>query len=327
MENLSPRRFRVPADLDGERIDRVLVALLDGVSRTRIQELIRDGGVFVDGAVPERMSTAVAAEATIELRDVPRTRVRVGGPESARLRVVHEDEHLVVIDKPAGMVAHPSTVVRGGTVSERAVEQFGPLPAPQGEDRPGVVHRLDADTSGLLVLGRSEVAADELVRMFRDREVEKRYLAIVFGAPRFDTDWIEAPIGRAQGRPDRMSVVPDGTGREATTYYETRARFEGFGYVECQPKTGRTHQIRVHLASIDHPIVGDRVYPGRRGLRRNIPRDAPPMKRHALHAAGLSFAHPVSGERLAFEAPLPTDMSDWLAFLKRREEKLSEDGS
>ncbi len=326
VSNLTPRTFSVPDELDGERLDRVLVALLEDVSRTRVQELIQDGGVRIDGEPPERMSTRVEAGATIELLDVARSRVRYGGVDEAGeapLVIVHEDEHVIVIDKPAGMVSHPSSVVRGGTLSERAVARFGPLPAPQGEDRPGVVHRLDADTSGLIVLGRSEAAATELVRMFRDRDVAKRYLAIVFGVPRFDTDWIDSAIGRAPGRPDRMSVVDGGQGREALTYYETRERFDGFGYVECKPTTGRTHQLRVHLSSIEHPLVGDRVYRGRRGLRRNIPRGAPPMTRHALHASGLAFAHPVTGERLEFEAPLAADMEAWLVFLREREQRLS----
>ena len=151
---------------------------------------------------------------------------------------------------------------------------------------------------------------------FRDRTVDKRYTALVFGEPRFDSDWIEAPIGRSRTRPDRMSLVTEG-GREARTFYETLERRRGFGLVSCFPKTGRTHQIRVHMASIGHPILGDRVYRGARGLSRHVPPDAPPLGRHALHAAGLRFAHPATGERVEFEAPLPADMADWVAWMRR----------
>jgi len=310
----APGLFVVPAELAGERLDRVLPALVEGISRTRFQELIRDGGVLVEGAPAERGAQQVEAGWRIELLEVARSRARSTGAHG-ELRIVHEDEHLIVVDKPAGMVVHPSSIVRGGTVSERMVARYGALPSPQGADRPGIVHRLDGDTSGLLLVARTEWAAAELVRMFREREVEKRYLALVFGSPRFDTDWIDRPIGRAAGRPDRMTVVEQGDGRAARTYYETLERFRDFGYLRLTPETGRTHQLRVHLASIDHPLVGDRVYPGRRGLPRVLPEGAPPMRRHALHAALLALRHPVTGERMELEAPLHADMQallDWL---------------
>ena len=307
----------VPEELAGQRLDRALASLL-GISRARVQELVRDGGVRVEGAPAAKPALVVAAGWRIEVLDVPRSRVRRGGPIGAELTILHEDEHLCVIDKPAGMVAHPTGVVRGGTVSELAVARWGPLPILQGSDRPGIVHRLDADTSGLLVVARSEEAGAELVRMFREREVEKEYLALVFGTPRFDTDWIETPIGRARGRPDRMTVVPEGEGRSARTYYETRERFEGFAHVVCRPVSGRTHQIRVHLASIGHPLVGDRVYRGRRGLNRHVPPDAPRLDRHALHAARLAFRHPVTGARLEIASEPPADLGAWLTWLRGR---------
>jgi len=315
---IEPGTYAVPAELVGLRLDRALTRLLSGVSRARIQELIADGGVLVEGR-PGTKAQALEEGWTLELREVPRSRLRPGGPEGpgeGELVVVHEDEHLAVIDKPAGMVSHPSSVVRGGTLSERAVERWGPLPAPQGEDRPGIVHRLDADTSGLIVVARTEPAAAGLLAQFRERRVKKEYLALVFGSPRFDSDWIEASLGRTQKRADRMRVVPEGEGRVARTFYETLERFEHFGYLLCRPETGRTHQIRVHLASIEHPLVGDRLYKGRRGLPNKLPRAAPPLKRHALHASGLSFEHPVTGLPLRFEAPLPADMQAFLAWLR-----------
>jgi 23S rRNA pseudouridine1911/1915/1917 synthase len=311
-----PRRLVVPPALAGERLDLGLVRLLRGqLSRTRVQELIQDGGVRVDGAPAERAAQLLERGQEIELHEVPRSRQRPGGPAGAELSVLFEDEHLAVIDKPPGQLAHPTTVVAGGTVSELAVERWGLLPAPQGDDRPGIVHRLDADTSGLMVLARSESAAGRLVSAFRERAVEKLYVALVHGEPRFDSDWITARIGRSSGgRSDRMRVLPEGEGRAAETFYRVVERFPRFALLECRPKTGRTHQIRVHLASIEHAIVGDRVYHGR--VRSPLPPDAPPLERHLLHASGLRLAHPVTGEPLAFDSPPPADFAAWLEWLR-----------
>jgi len=309
------RTFRVPPELAGERLDRVVTAFFEGeLSRARVQEWIKDGGVRLAGRTERRPSTAVEAGQEIELVDVPRSRVRAGGPAGVELALVYDDEHLAVIDKPAGQLTHPTTVVTGGTVSELAVARFGPLPTPQGDDRPGIVHRLDADTSGLLVIAKTDAAATPLIEAFRERTVEKRYLALVHGDPRFDSDWITAPIGRSSQRSDRMHILPHGEGREAETFYRVIERFGRFALLECRPATGRTHQIRVHLASIEHPIVGDRVYPGR--ARAPIPKDSPPLERHLLHAAGLRFAHPVTGAELDFESPVPPDFDAWLTWLR-----------
>ncbi len=309
------RTFRVPPELDGERLDRVLTAFLAGeFSRARIQEWIRDGGVRIDDAPAERPAQLLAAGQTIDLFEVVRSRVRAGGSAGAELVVLFEDEHLAVIDKPAGQLTHPTTVVQGGTVSELALARWGSLPTPQGADRPGIVHRLDADTSGLLVLAKSAAAAERLVEAFRERTVEKRYLALVHGEPRFDSDWISASIGRSSKRSDRMRALPEGEGRSAETFYRVLERFRQFALLECRPETGRTHQIRVHLASIEHPLVGDRVYPGR--ARAPVPKDAPALGRHLLHAAGLRFAHPLSATALAFESPVPADFDAWLTWLR-----------
>ncbi len=314
MSELPSRRLRVPPECSGERLDVVLTRLDPSFSRSRAQESIRAGAVSIEGRTAARPSERVEGGERIEIRDHERPRTRPGGPAGTELRVLFEDSELAVIDKPAGVVTHPSPTVRGGTVSELAEARFGPLPLVQGEDRPGIVHRLDADTSGLIVIARTEAAAHALVRAFREREVEKEYLAIVFGEPRFDSEWIESPIGRDSGRADRMSVLSAG-GRVARTYYETRARFTGFALLSVRPETGRTHQVRVHLASIDHPLVGDRVYRGRKGLARRMPAGAPRLERHALHAAGLAFRHPRSGEPLSFRCELPRDLGaflDWL---------------
>lgn len=312
------QRFVVSDAQAGKRLDHALAELLPELSRSRIQEWIRDGGVRVAGTPCERPSRPVARGEAIELRDVPRSRERPGAAEGAELRVVLEDPHLVVVDKPAGMVVHPSSIVRGRTLSELAVRRWGPLPTVQGEDRPGIVHRLDAETSGLVVVARTDEAARELVRQFRAREVEKTYDALVYGEPRFDSDWIEAPLARAEKRGDRISIAAEGEGREASTFYETLGRFGDFAHLLARPKTGRTHQIRVHLASIDHPIVGDALYRGRRGLTLRLPPDAPPLTRHALHARGLRFRHPVTGAEVAVTRDMPADMAGFLAWARER---------
>jgi 23S rRNA pseudouridine1911/1915/1917 synthase len=234
---------------------------------------------------------------------------------------LHEDEDLVVISKPPGMVTHPSSIVRGETLSEWAVERYGALPTVQGEDRPGIVHRLDADTTGLVVLARRQAAAEALLAAFKARTVEKTYLALVHNVPRFDSDWIETPIGRSAKRSDRMSTVPEGEGMQAETFYLMRQRFSGGALLEVRPRTGRTHQIRVHLSSIDHPLIGDQVYRGRRGLHLARLPGAPRFERHALHAWKLAFAHPHGGAPLAFEAKLPPDFEAFLAWARVRAEK------
>lgn len=311
--------LRLPTEFDGERLDRVLVALLEGTSRARIQERIRDGGVKLDGEVVLRPSHPVAGGQLAEFLDVPRSRERAGSAEGLDFRLVHEDQAVIVIDKPAGMVVHPSSVVRGGTVSELAEARFGPLPSPQGEERFGIVHRLDADTSGLLVLARTAEAGEELKRQFRQREVEKRYLAIVLGNPRFESDWIESELGRSPRSPDRVSVMPKGEGKHASTFYEVRERFTIATLLECRLVTGRTHQIRVHLESLDYPVVGDKLYRGRGGRRETLlPVDAPPLNRQALHAAHLEFTHPTTRERMSFDAPLPADLTALLDWLRAR---------
>jgi 23S rRNA pseudouridine1911/1915/1917 synthase len=260
----------------------------------------------------------VAAGQWIELSDVPASRVRRGAHLDLDFRVVHVDDAIVVVDKPAGMVVHPSTTVRGGTLSELAERRFGPLPTPQGEERHGIVHRLDAETSGLVVLARTEEAGVELKRQFKAREVEKVYLALVHGEPRFDADWIEAPLGRAKKSPDRVSVVGEDEGRHARTFYEVHERFGCAALLACKPVTGRTHQIRVHLESIEHPVIGDKLYRGRRGRRDRLPEGAPVLARHALHAQHLVFRHPESGAPMAFEAPLPPELQELYEWLRAR---------
>ena len=303
--------LQIDEGMRGRRLDQVLAELADGYSRMALQRLIKSGAVRLDGEVVDRPGTRIESRGRVEIdlrspsADAEPTR------SPGELRVVHEDEHMVVVDKPAGMLTH-GTGARGewgeASAADLAVARFGPLPSLYGEDRPGIVHRLDRDTSGLLILGRTPDALHALKDAFRARSVAKTYLAIVLGSPRFDTEWIEKPLGRKPGQRDRISVVREGEGREAATYYEVRERFEGLALLAVFPKTGRTHQVRVHLASIGMPLLGEKLYVPRR-LQGRIPKHAPRIARQALHAHSLRFAHPATGEPLAFESPLPEDMA------------------
>jgi 23S rRNA pseudouridine1911/1915/1917 synthase len=314
----APRRLVVPGSSAGRRLDQVLAELAPEHSRTRLVAWIKAGEVRVDGEVVERPAHAVAAHAVLEFAPPPEEH-RSGG--TGAISILLDDPDFAVVDKPAGVICHPSEAVRGGTVSEQAEALFGPLPDPHGDEddepgerRPGIVHRLDARTTGVLLVAKTEAAAEHLVAQFAARSVAKTYLALVFGAPRFLSDWIEAPIGRDGRHGDRMAVVREGEGRSAETYYEVRERFDGCTLLEVRPRTGRTHQIRVHLESIELPLVGDPLYRGR--LRhRGLPAGAPAIDRQALHAARLEFDHPRTGARVVVEAPLPADMQgliDWL---------------
>jgi 23S rRNA pseudouridine1911/1915/1917 synthase len=307
----------VGADQSGMRLDRFLTASLPGSSRTRIQDWIARGLVTVDGVPAGKSGTSVAEGARIEVTVPEAAAQRVEDAAGLCLSRIFVDEHLIVVDKPAGMLAHPTSTLRGRTVSELARLEFGELPSLQGRDRPGIVHRLDAGTSGLMVLARSEPAFAGLQRQFRARAVDKRYTAIVHNEPRFDSDWIEAALDRNPKAPQKRMVVADGEGRASSTFYEVRERLRGFALLECRPKTGRTHQIRVHLAHIDLPIVGDRQYKHHGPLRVPLSKSAPELSRQALHASSLAFEHPLTGEPLSFTSPLPEDLARLLAWLRQ----------
>ncbi len=309
-------RLSVPRELDGERLDRALSALVPDYSRERLKELIRAGSVRVGTVVTRKPSHLVSDGDSIDVELRVRERSRRGSHPDAHLEVVYSDDDVVVVDKPAGMVAHAGGRVHEGTVADLCEERFGPLPHLQGEDRPGIVHRLDRDTSGLMVVARTEAAGTELMRQFREREVEKNYLALVWGEPRFASEWITAPLGR--GRSDKIAVARSGEGRAAETFYEVRERLGGFALLACRPVTGRTHQIRVHLASIEHPVVGDTLYRTRKTASRSLPVGAPRLSRQALHAHRLAFSHPSTKERVELVSPLPVDIEALLAFLRER---------
>ena len=298
----------VPAALAGERVDRV-VAMLTDLPRAEVASLIEAGAVRVGGRTVTTRSRRVREGDRLEV-DVPERAVAVGAsPDpSVVVPIVFEDESVIVVDKPAGLVVHPGAGHATGTLVQGLLATHPELAAlPQtgaGElDRPGIVHRLDAGTSGLLVVARTADAYHSLVEQLSDRSVTRQYRALVLGAVQANAGEIDAPIGRAEGDPTRMAVAT--AGREARTRYEVLARYvEPVPVTElaCRLETGRTHQIRVHLAAIGHPVVGDGRYGGAR--------PAFVLARPFLHAERLAFRHPVTGEVVTFESPLPADLAE-----------------
>jgi len=307
----------LPEGYEGRRIDRVLAELVPALSRSHWKELFEAGLVRVDGATCERPSTEVTVGSRVEFTVAARAKHREEAPDPQQLVVLHEDEALVVIDKPPGVLAHPTDTRSGATISDLAAARYGALPTLQGEDRPGIVHRLDAGTSGVMVLARTESAFEHLMNQFRAREVRKTYRALVYGTPRFDTGWIDAPLERDSGDSSRMVVARPGEGREAQTYYVVERRFRGLSLVAAQPKTGRTHQIRVHLTHAGMPLVGDKLYRRKGGPSLRLPAEAPVPPRQCLHAAEICFVHPLTGQPVSYAAPLAADFAAMLAWTER----------
>ena len=290
-----------PAE-DGQRIDAFLAESLPDLSRTRIQRLIADGRVTVDAerVRPSHRLTAGQAVAVA----LPEPVSDALEPQPALLPVVHEDDDLVVIDKPPGLTVHPAAGQADGTLANALLAHYPEVEGVGGPGRAGIVHRLDKGTSGLLVVAKNETAHASLAAQFKDRLVSKRYVGLVVGAPSEARAVIEAPLGRHPRQRQRMAVVSDG--RPAATPYRVLECYRGYTLVEASPKTGRTHQVRVHFASIRHPLAGDPTY-GRRH---------PELDRQFLHAAFLAFRHPGSGETAEFRSELPPDLRRFLQSLE-----------
>ncbi|WP_366655873.1 RluA family pseudouridine synthase [Fodinicurvata sp. EGI_FJ10296] len=334
----SIRQGDIPEERRGERIDRVLAGLVDDISRSRLQSLIADGAFTLDGqtiADPAyRVKQAAAWRIKIPAPDDP---VPQGQPID--LPIVFEDAHLIVIDKPAGMVVHPAAGHPDGTLVNALIHHCrGSLSGIGGVARPGIVHRLDRDTSGLMVAAKTDAAHAALSAQFADRTLSRTYWAVVRGVPIPGEGRIDAPIGRSRFDRKKMAVVTGQTGRRAVTNFRTigvgmpggagsdkaGVRSGGVALLECRLETGRTHQIRVHLAHIGHPLIGDPVY-GRANRRSGSTHagDLPPrfrpvvatFPRQALHASGLKFVHPASGESVMFHAQAPADLRDLVAEL------------
>jgi len=302
-------RETVPAALDGERLDR-LVAILTGRSRAAAAALVAGGAVRVGDDVVTAGKHRVADGDEVEVDVGPDPGPLVVADPSVPVPVVHEDDDVVIVDKPAGLVVHPGAGHATGTLVHGLLARYPEIAQVGEPDRPGIVHRLDRDTSGLLVVARSERARRALVRALSAHQVERSYLALVVGLPEADTGMVDAPIGRSNRAPTRMAVST--RGRQARTRYAVEARWDdpGVALLRCRLETGRTHQIRVHLAAIGHPVVGDDTY-----SRGRPPPVASP--RLFLHATRLAFDHPVDGHRVTADSPLPADLAAVLAALPK----------
>jgi 23S rRNA pseudouridine1911/1915/1917 synthase len=301
-------RESIPEALAGERIDRV-VALVCGVSRSRARALVDAGAVRISGRPAGTPSARVEVgdDVEVDLGPVAERDDPTADP-TVPFEVVHADDAVIVVDKPAGVVVHPGAGNARGTLVHGLVARFPDLAGVGERERPGIVHRLDKDTSGLLVVARTPAAYDSLVTQLSRRRVTRRYVALVWGTPHPARGVVDAPIGRSARAATRMAVSTGG--RSARTRYDVERSFSEpveVALVRCELETGRTHQIRVHLAAIDHPVVGDGSYGG---ARRSFP-----VPRPFLHAVHLGFAHPATGEAVTFDSPLPADLEAVLARL------------
>jgi 23S rRNA pseudouridine1911/1915/1917 synthase len=317
-----PLVCHVTADDCGERLDVFLARQPAIGSRPLAKTLVQDGHVRVDDR-PAKPGNSLQEGQTVTVRlPPPELPLTVGGgPEAGagpQLEILHEDPYLLVIDKQPGISVHPSqgkSLYEVPTISSLAAECYEGLSTMMGEDRPGIVHRLDRDTSGVMVLAKTDEAALSIKEQFRARTVFKEYRALSFGEARFDSDHIVRNIGTDPAHGDRMTVVKEG-GRDAHTFYEVVERFSGFTWFRCEPKTGRTHQIRVHLSSIGHSVIGDRLYRSRKYQHAVMPEGAPDPGRHCLHACAIRFMHPQTKEPVRFEAPLPEDIESLVMWLR-----------
>jgi 23S rRNA pseudouridine1911/1915/1917 synthase len=302
----------------GARLDVWLHARLPDLSRTRIKALVESGDVLVDGRrvkAAHRLRPAERVEARIP--PLPSEELT---PEPIPLEIVFEDEHVLVVDKPAGMVTHPGAGQQAGTLAAAALAHAPVMAGVGGPRRPGIVHRLDKGTSGLIVLAKTAAAYNALTVQLARRSVTRRYLCLAHGAVMPARGVIDRPIGRDLHSRVRMAVAQEGRGKRAVTRFQVLERFPGVTYLECRLETGRTHQIRVHLTSLGHPLLGDQTYGSRRPRRVDaaLAELIAALGGVALHAAGLSFVHPITGARLDLVSPLPYRFTRILSHLRSR---------
>jgi 23S rRNA pseudouridine1911/1915/1917 synthase len=303
-------RLVVPAAAAGERIDQALAALLPAHSRSRLQQWIRDGRVLVDGRTV-RSAERVWGGEQLDVSPGTDPQQAAAQPEAIPLQVVHEDDAVIVLDKPAGLVVHPGSGNWQGTLLNALLHHY---PSIEALPRAGIVHRLDKDTSGLMMVARTLTAHTALVRALAARDVERIYRAIVLGRPA-PAGEVDRPVGRHPVNRVRMAVVPGG--RPALTRFRVVETLAGAALVECRLATGRTHQIRVHMEAIGHPVLGDPVYAPKAGrLTPPLAAASTALGRQALHAIELAFAHPVTGAPLRFHSPLPPDIQAALDALR-----------
>ena len=300
----------------GKRLDKAL-AEASGLSGERVKALHGEVRIELAGKLASQASLKLA-EATPFRIAVPAAAPAEAAAQDIPLVIAYEDEHLIVIDKPAGLVVHPAAGNHDGTLVNALLHHCrGQLSGIGGVARPGIVHRIDKDTSGLLVVAKTDAAHEGLARQFADHSITRAYLAIVSGHPAPPAGTIRGAIARSSANRKKMALVEDGRGKHAVTHYKTLERLEAAALVECRLETGRTHQVRVHLASIGHPLLGDPVY-GRSPARLRPLLTELGFGRQALHAAELGFIHPISGENLRMVSDLPPDMSVLLVRLRSK---------
>ncbi|MEO7365982.1 MAG: RluA family pseudouridine synthase [Sphingomicrobium sp.] len=295
----------------GWRLDRALAAAVPTMSRERLKGLIRNGAL-----------TPLVRDPAIKIKGGEAFGLVVPAPEPAHneaqdipLKIVFEDEHLLVIDKAVGLVVHPAAGNRDRTLVNALLHHCGAsLSGIGGVARPGIVHRIDKDTSGLLVVAKTDVAHEGLARQFAAHSIERRYLAIVSGVPRTSGGTIDAPLARSSSNRKKIAVVAEGRGKRAVTHWKRLTPLRDAALVECRLETGRTHQVRVHMASIGHPLLGDPFYGGSGKTHRKLLNDLS-FDRQALHAATLGFIHPLTKQHLSFESPMPADMQELFSAL------------
>ncbi len=308
----------------GTRLDALLAQRLPEYSRTHLRKVIADDAVQVDGDCV-KASTRLRSGQRI-LLELPELAAEGPQPEEMSLEILFEDDAIVVLNKPPGVVVHPSKGHWSGTLASGLQFHFDQLSSVGGPTRPGIVHRLDRDTSGVIVVAKTDQAHLKLSEQFSARTVEKEYAAIVSGRFDRERDWIDQPIGRHKQHREKMTIVSEKAGgRASKTFYEVAEQFARYAVLRVHPKTGRTHQIRVHLASIGHPVLCDRLYSNRDSITRGEVEDSDSedansakvlLARQALHARAIKFDHPTGGQPLEFEAPLPDDMQLVLTSLR-----------
>ncbi|WP_030539512.1 RluA family pseudouridine synthase [Sphingobium sp. DC-2] len=294
----------------GLRLDKALADLLPGLSRERLKALIVEGQVTAGGRSLNPSLKVAAGQAFAITLPAPVEAEAVA--QDIPLSIVHEDADLIVIDKPAGLVVHPAAGNLDGTLVNALLHHCrGQLSGIGGVARPGIVHRIDKDTSGLLVVAKSDKAHEGLAQQFKDHSIDRLYAAIVYGIPQTAAGTVDTWIGRSDSDRKKMAVHREGRGKHAVTHYRVVERLRGAALVECRLETGRTHQVRVHMAHLGHPLIGDPVYGrDRKGFKSIL--ETLGFKRQALHAKRLGFIHPVTEEKLSFDSALPTDMQELL---------------
>jgi 23S rRNA pseudouridine1911/1915/1917 synthase len=300
---------RLDAAHQGWRLDRALAAAVPTLSRERLKALIRSGAVETKGLAVRDPALKVRGDEALRLV-VPEPAPAHNEAQDIPLNIVFEDEHLLVVDKPAGLVVHPAAGNLDGTLVNALLHHCaGKLSGVGGVARPGIVHRIDKDTSGLLVVAKSDVAHEGIARQFAAHSIDRRYLAIVNGVPNAARGTVDAPLARSSANRKMIAIVEGSRGRRAVTHWKRLQPLDNAALVECRLETGRTHQVRVHMASIGHPLLGDPVY-GRSGKTHGKLLKELGFHRQALHAAELGFTHPVTKHRLSFSSPMPPDMQE-----------------